>query len=194
MYTKHTWQSEELITADKLNNLEEGVSSVIPTTTGYLSDGDIFTVTSSEGSVKKMVWREIEVPLTIVEEGQDSLEEVPNIDSSVDTETFYKILNLEYKEATMRFTGTNTSDPPETAETADMYFPCVVEQIRNGLIIDGELLDFFMVLFKFDSISSTANIIPAHNKAWVDKPNFSSVPTVTFSVSLLAHGFLPAEE
>lgn len=26
MYTKHTWQAEEVITADKLNNIEEGIS------------------------------------------------------------------------------------------------------------------------------------------------------------------------
>lgn len=192
MYTKHTWQSEELITADKLNNLEEGVSSVIPTTTGYLSDGDIFTVQSSDGGVKKMVWREIEVPLTLVEEpvSPEEASNIDSIDSSVDTEAFYKILNLEYKEATMHFFGTVTSDPPEAT---DLYFPCVVQHLRN-VPIGSELLDYFMVLFRFNTISSTAYIVPAQNKAWVDKPNFSPDPTATYSVSLLVHGFLPAEE
>jgi len=36
-YTKHTWEDNELITADKLNNIEEGVSNMIFLVTGSMT-------------------------------------------------------------------------------------------------------------------------------------------------------------
>lgn len=97
-YTKHTWQNEEIITADKLNNMEEGISSFAAsnTITGYLQDGDILTVQTSDGNSKKIIWKEINVPLTYVKE-KPSGDEFPSISSDVDTESLFKLLNSHTK-------------------------------------------------------------------------------------------------
>ena len=188
-YTKHTWIDGELITADKLNNLEEGVSSVVPTTTGYLSDGDTFTVTSSEGSVKKMVWREIAVPLSITDEFPNSVEEFPNIDSSINTEDFYDLLNFKYNKLLLRATI-------NTPTKNDTCFPCVSQFIEEQKI--GETtLDIYNVMPATSSGATfplQVGILPAYNKAVTYASGLDSDTLASMEISLVIGGFLPIEE
>lgn len=181
MYTKHTWQTEELITAEKLNNLEEGVSSVIPTTTGYLSDGDIFTVQSSDGSVKKMVWREIEVPLTLVEDRTPSSENMSDIDSSVDVESLFNLLDSKAEALYIN----KISFESTTTMTGWVSFPA-------QKTLTGESESF---IFANDSLSIVIGIEKGttYVKQYIYNPS-SSEASGTIEHYLLVHGFLPAEE
>ena len=180
-YTKHTWQSEEIITADKLNNLEEGVSSIIPTVTGYLQDGDIFTVQTSSGTSKKMVWREITVPLTYVEKRPEGEEDWPDIDPSVDTENLFNILNSHTKSEALLVWDT------------PMFSGNVFLWINMGIshtILPAQKA--FSLYCNTNGIAFNVDIIDDINKQCLFIEG--DIGSSTIGYSLLVRGFLPVEE
>lgn len=186
MYTKHTWQTDEIITADKLNNLEEGVSSMIPTTTGYLQDGDIFTVQTSSGTSKKMVWREINVPLTFMEEAAsvDNISNWPDIDSSINTEDFYNLLNFKFSKLGLIV---NVDSDINVAG----YIPCTLQFVKDLQMGDITFDNYTIISLRDKSSKDEYNIqvIPTYNKIGIIITN----STIT-SASLDIGGFLPVEE
>ena len=100
-YTKHTWIDDELITADKLNNIENGIaengSSSGELATGNLQDGDILTVQATNGKVRKLKYTEVEVGIQYVKESESvdltQLQEL--IGDSEQISTLYKLLDID---------------------------------------------------------------------------------------------------
>lgn len=93
-YTKHTWVDDELITADKLNNIENGIETLANPlmASGELAEGDIISVQTADGKVKKFVYRKLELHPPLISSSSTHPNELPEIDSSVNKELLCSLL------------------------------------------------------------------------------------------------------
>lgn len=82
-YVQHTWQNDELITAAKLNNLEEGVAAG-----GGGGSSSILFVTNDDGTLDK-TWQEIYDAMTssvlcvVIQSVVDEVEGFASITSNI---------------------------------------------------------------------------------------------------------------
>ena len=100
-YTPYTWQSGETITAEKLNNIEAGISTIIPSgdiSTGPLQNGDTLIFQTPDNKIRKMKYVEAKVELSYISE--DSVPTLPEdspdlIGTPENISNLYKLLDLE---------------------------------------------------------------------------------------------------
>ena len=203
-YTKHTWQSEEIITADKLNNMEEGISSFTASNaiTGYLQDGDILTVQTSDGNSKKIIWKEINVPLTLKKDDSSiSIEEVPDIDSSVDIDSLFKLLNskaeveiilnkLKVMSSFIDYRFTSTIINKTYTENNDQEAFLIYNSVRH---ISGTNSNAISDMYLEVSLYKDSTYKKQYIIGYQSTPNGIEVFNVDAEFNLLVKGFLPVE-
>ena len=99
-YTSYTWNEGDLITADRLNNIEKGISTIIPSgniSTGPLQNGDTLIFQTPDNKIRKMRYVEAKVEILHLKSGApDQLEDVPDLVGDPESiSNLYKLLDLE---------------------------------------------------------------------------------------------------
>ena len=188
-YTKHTWVDDELITADKLNNIENGIETLANPlmASGELADGDIISVQTADGSFKKLKYRKIEMSPPFLKdfEGPGSL---PAIDSSVDKETLYQLVFSGCASIKYSFISSGISFPE-----AGIIITSVVatieeatEELPRTKLFQGAgfSISFSKVMLYIDEYNNQYAFIN------INKENGDSFSDISVVVS----GFVPVEE
>lgn len=179
MYTKHTWVKDELITADKLNNIENGISSAVSSgelAIGGFQNGDILTLSTADGKIRKMKYAEVEVGIQPInsETPAEGPEDLPDlIGSEEDLINLQKLFDLN---SFTLFRGIGYT------ETGILHFNYVIVDNKDGItffVCSGIAVDVEMYAYIF-----------SNNKGWYSMKNSDS----TEPLQIICKGFIPVEE
>lgn len=189
-YVKNNWNEGDVITAEKLNNIENGISEISSSgelTTGNLQDGDILIFQTVDGKIKKMRYTEVEVGIQYVEDNSSisSPEDMPDlVGTEEDLSNLQKLLDLNSTVISREIKATDASTSSIAIVPFIFSAKTIVSEINiymgRFLIINEPNLDIYII-----------NIVD--NKGVIFYPG-DNKPTVIGSFSIVVKGFLPVEE
>lgn len=192
-YSKHTWIDDELITADKLNNIENGIaengSSSGELATGSFQNGDILTLQTADGKTRKMKYTEVKI----------GVEPVEKIDTST-TANWPALRGTEEDCATLRkFLQLYHSSPETTLVSFSVFLDLgegisCISPLKEGQFLTNEnnqqIFGAAATLSALQSSQAVSIFSLEENKGCYERDEI--IPT--FPIYFICKGFLPVEE
>ena len=187
-YVKNNWNEGDVITAEKLNNIENGIFEINglgELAVGGFQNGDILTLQTADNKTRKMKYTEVEIGIQYVEDDTVGLDNLPDlVGTEEDLSILQKLLNLNSNVISREIKNIFTGD-----ETEGAIFPFNFSQKQT--IPQGTLYNGGITLIQGDVLGAYVFSL-LNNKGMISYQG-TTKPGVYGSFSIVVKGFLPIE-
>ena len=187
-YVKNNWNEGDVITAEKLNNIENGIFEINglgELAVGGFQNGDILTLQTADNKTRKMKYTEVEVGIQYVEDNSSisSPEDMPDlVGTEEDLGNLQKLLDSE---GPLIFKKVRSFSQEESLNT----FSQIITYYYNSSVDS-------MITFVGDFVidSAVLKILISPNNKGVITPADKGIPSfLNYSYFIVVKGFLPIE-